>query len=335
MQLPVQQPDLAQMFGQDNLYNTLYGLQRQDQANANNAQNVSQAQQDQQFQAQNQPFLLQQLVAEPGHTNAMTALAQAQTPGAAAESTLKGNAATLDTATLPQQKDAKIAKIAAGLTEDQARQHQAQATSDLFATNADGTPDIQKRTDAATVLQHMPDIVAKMAEIRQQGANAAGVAGIEGGNQLALEKQQAADGKYYKSTSEGISMKALGGNYQAQAGEWTRMASVAAAKANSATDPTVRMQYLQEVEEYKNNAAQATANGYREKQALGATNATAKPNLNALGVPTVADPSTIPTPPQVTDPTQSTMVPMKDKNGVPHLVPRGNVQKALSGGWTQ
>src|ERR1700744_3039904 len=112
MQLTVQQPDLSQMFGQDSLYSTLYGLQRQDQANANNAQNLGQAQQDMQFQADQHPFDLQQAAANVGHTNALTDLTNAQVPGMQADSSTKvrndADAASVDPTV---RRQALISKI--------------------------------------------------------------------------------------------------------------------------------------------------------------------------------------------------------------------------------
>jgi hypothetical protein len=342
MQLQVQQPDLAQMFGQDSLYNTLYGMQRQDQANANQNQNLGQAQQEQQFQAQDQPFNLQQLAANVGHTQALTGLANAQTPGAVAESTMKTNAADIDTSTKENQRAARIKKIAAGMSEDEAKQHQAQATSDLFATLPNGTPDIAKRRDAQMVLQSMPDIVAKIREINAEGANQANVANINqsGANQRDINDINA--GKYNKNTTAYLMMKGFSGNYQQQAGAWEMKAAADEDSGDTASAMKARQM-----------AALARASDVDSKAAAAYTALSKSPDFASLGLkPAVAPSSVAPKAPGMADamnpgatpqplPQANTsvgntgMVQMKDRAGVPHMVPKANMQKALNAGWTQ
>jgi len=226
MQLQVNQPDLTQMFGPDSLYNTLYGMQRQDQATANQNQNLQQAQQDYTFADQMQPFKLQQAGADVAHTNALTGVAQAQTPGIQADSNMKVRSDQVDSMIpMTQKRDAAITKLATGMTEDQLKQHEAQATTDLFAKLPDGSPDFQKRRDAMLVLDNLPEVRAKMREIQQQGANAAGVANIENQGRLSLDKQEAGEGKYAKNTVDYLMYKGFSGNFQQQSGAWAMKAA--------------------------------------------------------------------------------------------------------------
>lgn len=330
------------MFGQDSLYNTLYGLQRQDQATANNNQNLSQAQQDQMFQAQDQPINLQQLAANVGHTQALTGFTNAQTPGMAAESTMKQNAANIDTSTLENKRQKVIADLAAGLTEAQARQHQAQAESDLFAALPNGTPDMRKRQEAHMVLDNMPAIVGKIREIQAQGANEANVANITQGGANSRDAADIEAGKYNKSNLEYLKFQANAkANFQQQAGIARSEYSDYSSKAQTTTDPDEKAFYTAKADQAKKDYDTAVLNDYRAKQAAGTAANAGKLNVAPIvGGQNVVDVNTLPAPPgapiqDVRQPTDTGMIPMKDKNGVPHLVPKGNVQKALSGGWTQ
>jgi len=343
MQLTVQQPNLEQMFGQGSLYDTLYGMRQQDQANANNAQNLGQAQQEQTFQAQDQPYKLQQLAADVGHTNALTGLAQAQTPGAAAESTLKKNAADVDSSIpLDKKRDAALTKLATGMTADKLKQHMDQAAQDLTATNPDGTPDVATRRNAQLVIQTAPELQQKMMELQQEGANSARVAGITSGAMLKAHQMDIDAGKFNKNSMEYLKFQANSkANFQQQAGIAQKEAEDYMASAQQATDPDEKAFYQAKAQEALKTKQEAILNDYRAKQAAGTVGNVAKPDLNSLGVPTVLPQSALPAPPvapglaPVADPTKSGMVPMKDKNGVPHLVPKANVQRALAGGWSQ
>lgn len=220
MQLTVQQPDLAQMFGQDSLYNTLYGMQRQDQASADQNQNLGQARQDQAFQADMHPLDMQTAMANIGHTQALTGNANAQTPGMVADSTMKTNAADIDTSTLEDKRSKVHADLAAGLTEAQARQHQAQAERDLFATLPNGAPDVKRRQDAHMVLDNMPAIVAKIREINAQGANEMGVARANNASRERIDEADRLAGKYDKYSAQSMMYQGFKGNFQQQAGAW-------------------------------------------------------------------------------------------------------------------
>lgn len=342
MQLTVNQPDLSQMFGNDSLYNTLYGMQRQDQATANQNQNLGQAQQEQQFQAQDQPFNLQQLAANVGHTQALTGLTNAQTPGVQAQSILQTNAADIDTSTHEARRSKIHADLAAGLTEAQAKQHQAQAESDLFATLPNGTPDMAKRQNAHLVLDNMPAIMGKIREINAEGSNQANVANI---NQAGANSRDINDinaGKYNKNSSAYLMMKGFSGNYQQQAGAWTLKAmadedggdTTGALKARQMAD-------LARNAEHDSKAAAAYTNLAKSPDfaSLGIAPAVT-PNSVAPRVPTDSSQQLIPgiasiVTPNAKNPTDTGMVQMKDKNGVPHLVPKANIQRALQGGWSQ
>lgn len=331
------------MFGQGNLYNTLYGMQNQDLANKNQAQNLSQAQQEQQFQAQDQPYKLQQLAADVGHTNALTGFTQAQTPGAAADSEMKQTAAKVDSSIpLDQKRDAALSKLATSMTADKLKQHMDQAATDLTATLPDGTPDVDKRRNAQLVIQTAPELQQKMMELRQQGANAANVAGISAGAMIKAHQMDIDAGKFNKNSMEYLKFQANAkANFQQQAGIAQKEAEDYAAAAQQTTDPEEKAFYQAKAQEALKTKQEAILNDYRAKQAAGTVGNAAKPDLNTLGVPTIVPQSALPAPPvapglvPVADPTKSDMVQMKDKNGVPHLVPKANVQRALAGGWSQ
>jgi hypothetical protein len=304
MQLQVNQPDLSQMFGQDSLYNTLYGMQRQDQALANQNQNLGQAQQEQQFQAQDQPYNLQQLGANVGHTQALTGQINAQTPGIQADSNMKQRTDQVDSMIpLDKKRDATLSKIAATMTEDEAKAHEAKATSDLFAVNPDGSPNLVARKNATMVLDTMPQVRAKMREIAAQGANEAGVANINAKSRKEIEQMQEEAGKYNKYNMEFLKFQANSkANFQQQAGiamseakQWQNM-------ADQAQDPEEKQFYLSKVEASKKDYDTAVYNDYRAKQAAGTAANAAKPDLAPMGMPTVVNQGNLPTPPQA--PTQ-------------------------------
>jgi hypothetical protein len=299
MQLAAQQPDLGQMFGQDNLYSTLYGLQRQDQANAAANQNLQQAQQDYQFQAQNQPLNLAQAQANINHTGAMTDYYNAQTPGLAAKSQIEQLNANAESG-VPQdlRTKSKINDIATNMTLQQAKQHEAQATSDLFATNPDGTPDYQKRSDAQMVLTHMPAILGRIAEINAQGANEANVAGIHVGGNLALENQEAAHGKYNKLDPEYLRMSLNSkANFQQQAGIADAHYNDAMSHLGTASTPEEKEYWQGLADNYQQQKQEAIYNDYRAKTAAAGTNLAGKPGMQSLGI-TPANNNPLPTPPQ-------------------------------------
>lgn len=324
MQLAVQQPDLSQMFGQDSLYSTLYGLQRQQQATDAQNQNMSQAQQDQSFQAQDQPYNLQQLAANTAHTQAMTDQANAQTPGLAADSTMRQNAADVDSSIPTDTKRAAaLAKIAANMSTDDANAHEAQARSDLFS------PDPVKRQNAQMVLDNLPDVRAKIREIQAQGANEAGVASINQAGATQREQMSEDAGKYNKNSLDYLLLKGkTSGNFQAQAGALNAMADQSLAAARATQDPSEQQFHLTQAQQYKQQAQEAVLNDYRAKQAAGtAANAGKLDVSQAAGIPTVVDAKSLPQPPQMPitaapvqdtpPPTSSSVVTVYKADGTP------------------
>jgi hypothetical protein len=106
MQLSTQYPqDLNSIFGQFSMIPALSALQQTQNANTNDQQNLQQAQEDLRHSQAFNPLH------EAGQALSNQSL-QAQIPGQIAQSTLMGNKATLDSATLPQQLEAAKSKIA-------------------------------------------------------------------------------------------------------------------------------------------------------------------------------------------------------------------------------
>jgi hypothetical protein len=294
-------------------------------------QNLGQAQQDQQFQADQHPLDLQALQANIGHTNALAANANAQNPGMIADSTMKTNAADIDTSTLNDRRSKVHADLAAGLTEAQAKQHQAQAESDLFATLPNGAPDMAKRQAAHLVLDNMPAIMGKIREINAQGGNEIAVANLNNKSREKIDDNDVTHGKYDKYSTISMMNQGFKGNFQQQAGAWGMKAMMDDANGDTAG-----------AEEARRNQQAAIAADYASRTAAGNTANAAKPNIAPLvGVKPVSDPANVPQPPQQPTPlapvapSAGGMVQMKDKAGVPHMVPKANVQKALAGGWSQ
>lgn len=306
MQLQVNQPDLAQMFGQDSLYNTLYGLQRQDQANANQAQNLSQAQQEQQFQAQDQPINLQQLAANVGHTNALAGLTNAQIPGVQAESRLKTNAANADDSVDSVTRNQKaLSAYAASINENDLKAHEAQANADLYS----GDP--QKVANARMVLENTPAIRAKLREIAAEGSNSARVAGINQAGSLAVNKENNDAGRYNKNSTESLLLKQEGGTFMQQAGAASIRMQAALASAKAETDPQSKQDLLDIAAAAKKRYDEAVLNDYRSKQAGPQAGNASKLNIAPMvGGQNVVDPSSLPTPP-VQQPVADTSSPTK------------------------
>lgn len=300
MQLTVQQPDLSQMFGQDSLYSTLYGLQRQDQANANNAQNLGQAQQDQQFQADQHPLDMGLLQSQIGHTDALTGLTNAQIPGMQADSNTKVRN-DADEAAVPQdqRRQALISKIAAGTTEDDLKKHVAQATMDLTATNPDGTPDVGRRRDAQLVISSAPALQAELAKVKAMGDNAARVAGIEAGSREKVEQMQEDAGKYNKYKLDFMMKTAQAkANFQQQASIAQAQADDAQSQVDKATDPDEKAYLQDKVSQFLKQKQEAVFNDYRAKQAAGMGANAGKLDVGAAaGMPNVVNVNSLPVPP--------------------------------------
>lgn len=301
MQLTVQQPPLEEMFGQGNLYNTLYGLQRMAQANNNQAQNLGQAQQDQTFEAQAQPGKLLQQTADIGHTNALTGIANAQVPGIQADSTLKTNQADADSAVgADTRRKAALSKYVTGITKEEADSHEAQARSDLFS------PDPVKRKNAQLVLDNMPEIRAKLRMVAAEGANQMAVANANNASREGIANADRDAGKFNKNTTESLLLKMEGGNFQQQAGAANIRMNMALEEASQASTPEEKAGAMARAERYHQQAEAATVKDYTAKQASGmATNAGKLDVAPLVGGKNVVDVNSLPTPPQTPQQTQT------------------------------
>lgn len=219
MQLTVQQPDLSQMFGNDSLYNTLYGMQRQDQATANNNQNLGQAAQDQSFQADMHPLDMGLAQANIGHTQALTANANAQTPGMIADSTMKTNAANADSSVPSSiRNNVALTKYLATASAQDLQDHADRAMTDLYS------PDPKVRADAQKVQMSLPAVQARLAEIRAQGANEYAVSQLNNTSREKIDANDVTNGKYGRNTANYLIQKGLTEGYPQQSGAWTAMA---------------------------------------------------------------------------------------------------------------
>lgn len=326
MQLAVNQPDLSQMFGQDSLFNTLYGMQRNDQANANDAQNYGQAQQDQSFQAQDQPIKLQQLGADVAHTQAMTDNANAQTPGIAATSTIQSNNAAADSSVPGNiRNNVALTKYLSNATASDLQQHADQSMIDLYS------PDPQKRAAAQQVQMQMPAVQARLAEIKAQGANEYAVTQLSNTSREKIDANDVTNGKYGRNTANYLIQKGLTEGYPQQAGSWTAMAMNADQDGRS----DLAMQYRQ-------LASAATAASHDDKAAGAYTALAGKLNVAGLiGGSNVVNPTNVAptTPAPVTpqaltqpqaSPIQSPMVRVQDSQGGVHMVPRASIKNMPS-----
>jgi hypothetical protein len=173
MQLGVQYPNLQQMFGQDSLYGTLYGMDQFKAAQANDVQNLSQSQQDQSFQAQKQPLDLAALTAGTAHTQALADQANAQTPGMAARSNMQVREDQTD-ASIPMatRQKAAISKLASQMSEDDVKIAEDHIKANMVS------PDPKVRAEAAALFPHLQAVAAEKLKLAQQGENDARVAGI-------------------------------------------------------------------------------------------------------------------------------------------------------------
>jgi hypothetical protein len=173
MQLGVQYPNLQQMFGQDSLYGTLYGMDQFKAAQANDVQNLSQAQQDQSFQAQRQPLDLASLTANTEHTQALANQANAQTPGMAADSNMKIRKDQTD-ASIPMdtRRKAAISQLASQMSDDDVKIAEDHIKANMVS------PDPNVRAEAAALFPHLQAVAAEQLKLKTQGDNDARVANI-------------------------------------------------------------------------------------------------------------------------------------------------------------
>lgn len=277
MQLGVQQPDLGQMFGQDSLFNTLYGMNRQDEATANNAQNLSQAQQSQAFDAQNQPIALQQAAANVAHTGALTGLAQAQTPGEAAMSTMKTNAASADSSIPPEIRNhAALKKTLAGMSDDDMKMIENQVSTNM------ASPDPKVRAGAQMIYDNLPAMRSMKTKLSMEGANSARVAGIESGGAMARDKMEIEAGKYAKNSIDYLMTKGFQGNFQQQSGSWQMKAAQLEDSGDAAGAAKARQM-----------ADLARAADHDARAAAAYTGLAGKIDMNGMGFPTAAPPGAV------------------------------------------
>lgn len=277
MQLGVQQPDLSGMFGQDSLFSTLYGMNREDQANANSAQNLGQAQQTQAFDAQNQPLALQQSAANVAHTNALAGLTQAQTPGAAATSTMKANEASADSSIPPELRNhAALKKTLSAMSDDDLKQVENTVSMNM------ASPDPKVRSGAQLIYDNLPAMRSMRTKLTMEGANSARVAGIETGGAMARDKLEIEAGKYAKNTPDYLIMKGMQGNFQQQSGAW----AMKAAQLDDTGDAAgaARARQLADLARAADHDARA-ASAY--------TSLAGKIDMNGMGFPTAAPPSAV------------------------------------------
>lgn len=327
MQLQVNQPDLSQMFGQDSLYSTLYGLQRQDQATANQNQNLGQAQQDQSFQADMHPLDMSLAQANIGHTNALANNAIAQNPGMIADSATKTRV-DADQSQVPEaiRRQAMISKAAAGTTEDDLKKHVAQATMDLTANLPNGMPDIAKRRDAQLVISTAPEIVNELRKVQAQNSGNLAVAQEHSRGALEVAKASAEA----RERLVGIKAEKMPStsNYQAMDNWATRKALAFEMEGDDAT-----------AAKYRAVAATARQKSYEDKSAAGNTGNLAKPDLGALDIQTIQPPGitggndvTATTPPSTPLTGQKTTVYKAD--GTPVSIDSGGLNH-LPPGWSR
>jgi hypothetical protein len=333
MQLQVQEPNLQGMFGQDSLYNTLYGGQQFDQANANQAQNLQAAQQETAFNAQNQPYNLQQLAANVGHTNAMTNLANAQAPGEAARSGLM-QMDLQDQQSIPQatRNQAAYKKMAAQMSDDDYKQ----LTNHIATQMSSSDPNTAQA--AMTAWSHLPNIALERMKLQSDKD----VAGIHAGAQIQAAEIANPPEKFAKNSVDYLIKKGFTGNYANQSGSWTLLAM----QAQEDGDAVGAQKYSQ--------LADLARNADKDKaQAASYARLAGTVDLNQLGMNTVTNPSQIQpklppnatqqqmvpqgmtTPQEDRSPTDTGKVIMKDRNGATHLVPSDKVDQAVKFGWTK
>jgi hypothetical protein len=158
--------------------------------------NRQQAQQDMAFQAQNQPYELEKL-------NLANQTTRAQLPGVQANSTLLQNRANVDTSNLELTRRQDAAKKLAGISDDE----WAQNVNAIRQGMIDPSPDV--RRVSSQLYQQLPDMEKLRTEGQIRGQNEQALEETRGKNQLALEAQQAAHGKYAKAFNVDLNTKLM------------------------------------------------------------------------------------------------------------------------------
>ncbi len=193
-QVGVQQPaNLMEMFSSPSMMLGDIAAQQVNDQTLGNLLNRQQAQQSMAFDAQEQPFKLDQM----GLANQTT---REQLPGVTADSSLKQDKATLSRNTLSEQHKATFSKLAKEVSDDDL----AVAENGVKQMLTSDNPQIQAH--GKTLFNSLYEIRKERDKLAIQGGNSIALA-KETGNQARLTEQQAADnGKYKKASKYGISL---------------------------------------------------------------------------------------------------------------------------------
>jgi len=202
--------------------------------------------------------------------------------------------------------------------------------------------DPQTRAQAMDAWSHLPNVALERMKLQQEGANAANVAGINQQTQFGVNQMNIDAGRWNKNSMDYLKWQANAkANFQQQAGIAKMEYGQYQDAFSNATNPDEKEFYKSKMQQAKQDYDQAVANDYRAKQAAGQTGLAGKVDTNALGIPTVVSPGSLPTPPGMAvptptpGPTDTGSVIMKDRNGTTHKVPSDKVNQALQFGWTK
>jgi hypothetical protein len=277
--LQVQQPDLGQMFGQNSLYSTMYGMQREDAAKAAASQNLSQAQQSQQFEADQHPLDLAKITADTRHTNALAGNTEAMIPGTQASSNMKVREDQVD-AQVPMDTKVKqaLSHIAATISDDQYKD----AENHVLLGMQSDDPAIRQQAMAA--FPNLRAIAQERLKLKQEGENSAKVAGIQAGAEIKKEQMAIDAGKYFKNSSEGmrLSSSLKGLTFEQQSNVYQNMAMRAKAEGD-----------LAQAQFYAEQADRAAKLAVQQKAASAQTANAGKADLNTFDIPTVTPPAAV------------------------------------------
>lgn len=308
MQLQPQYPNLQQMYGDNSLFTTMYGQDQFNQAQAAAQQNLSQAQQDQAFQAQKLPGELALTNSQAANFNAEAAQGNARVPGITANSNMLQRQDQADAGVpMDQRVAAARQKLAASMTTD----HLNEIEGKIKTTLADPNSTPQDRATAAQLWQSTSAIRQMKMEEQLRSDAQARAASIAANAGIKEEETRAASNERIANTHYGFDAmvrKGMTGGADQQAGALMMQANKLEADADQADDPAIKQKLVAGALKARQFAHMLLQQSITEKGAAAGTTNLGKIDFDAQGIPTLggsgANPMPAPPPmPGVPNPT--------------------------------
>lgn len=335
MQLQPQYPNLQQMYGDNSLFTTMYGQDQFNQAQAAAQQNLSQAQQDQNFQAQKLPGELALTNSQAANFNASAGESNARIPGIQAASNTAVRNDQADASIDPSvRRQAALAHIAANTSTDDLTAME----NSIKQKMADPSASPSEKQAAASAWQATSTIrQMKMQEQLRSDAQAR-AASISANAGIQEEKTRSESNERIANIHYGADAmvrKGMTGNPDQQSGALMLQANLLEDQASQAQDEPTRQRLLAGAQKARQFARMMMQQSITEKGAAAGVANQPKIYLDAQGIPTMggSGASPMPTPPPMPgDPTTpaaptTSRPPPTAGDVIPYTDPKTGVQK--------